>query len=495
METMPHWLAQRARLTPDRIAIETENQVMTFFELDQAVRGMAEALYKRGIRESATVALLQSNSIQMVMSYHALSYLGATVVPLNIRLSSQEHSWQLNDCAADALLFDAHHRHRASEILQGNTVITAIAIDETNEAPPGGGYPLKEEIVLREPHTIIYTSGTTGHPKGVVLTYENHWWSAIGSALNLGLQSNDKWLAVVPLFHVSGLSILMKSVIYGMTVYLMDRFDAAKVNEIIFQRGITHLSVVTTMLTHLIQNMGRGRYPETLRCFLLGGGPVPLSLLETCKDKQVPVYQSYGLSETASQIATLAPEYMAVKTGSAGKPLFPAEIKIVDETGAEVPAGKEGEIVVKGPNVTSGYYGKPHATKQAIQNGWLYTGDIGYLDNEGFLYVLDRRKDMFVSGGENVYPAEIEAVLVRHESIEEAGVIGFPDAEWGKVPIAFVKIREGAKLVEADIQMLCRDFLAGYKVPKRIVPVADLPRNASGKLLRRKLSEKLSKDV
>jgi O-succinylbenzoic acid--CoA ligase len=214
-------------------------------------------------------------------------------------------------------------------------------------------------------------------------------------------------------------------------------------------------------------------------------------MLEKCRDKGIPVFQTYGLSETASQIVTLSPEYMFEKLGSAGKPLFPAQIRIIDQEGRELTAMEEGEIIVKGPNITPGYWHRPSETNSVLANGWLKTGDIGYLDHDGFLYVLDRRKDMFISGGENVYPAEVEAALLAHPDIAEAGVIGVHDDEWGKVPAAFIRVRPSSDITESDVQMFLRDHLAGYKIPKYVYFVDELPRNASGKLLRRLLIERL----
>jgi len=323
------------------------------------------------------------------------------------------------------------------------------------------------------------------------LTYGNHWWSAVGSALNLGLNMNDKWLLCLPMFHVSGLSILMKNVIYGMPIYLQSKFNASEVNQVIRERGVTMMSAVSAMVTKLLDDLKEKAYPGHFRCLLLGGGPAPLPMLEKCRDKGIPVFQTYGLSETASQIVTLSPEYMFEKLGSAGKPLFPAQIRIIDQEGHELTAMEEGEIIVKGPNITPGYWHRPSETNSVLANGWLKTGDIGYLDHDGFLYVLDRRKDMFISGGENVYPAEVEAALLAHPDIAEAGVIGVHDDEWGKVPAAFIRVRPSSDITESDVQMFLRDHLAGYKIPKYVYFVDELPRNASGKLLRRLLIERL----
>lgn len=334
--------------------------------------------------------------------------------------------------------------------------------------------------------TIIYTSGTTGKPKGVILTYGNHWASAVGSSLNLGLRDDDCWLACMPMFHVGGLSLLMKNIMYGMRILLVPKYDADFIHKALQTRGVTIISVVSKMLTDLLERLGEGTYPSSFRCMLLGGGPAPKPLLETCVDKGIPVYQTYGMTETSSQICTLSADYMLTKVGSAGKPLFQCQLRI-EKDGVVVPPFAEGEIVVKGPNVTGGYFNREDATRETIQNGWLHTGDLGYLDEEGFLYVLDRRSDLIISGGENIYPAQIEEVLLSHPMVAEAGVVGMTDDKWGQVPAAFV-VKSG-EITEEEILHFCEEKLAKYKVPKKACFLEELPRNASKKLLRRELRQ------
>jgi len=302
--------------------------------------------------------------------------------------------------------------------------------------------------------------------------------------LNLGLSDKDKWLVTLPLFHISGLSILLRSVIYGIPLVLHDRFVPKQANEFIMNEGVTIMSVVSNMLTRMLEDLGEQRYPSAFRCMLLGGGPAPLPLLQACVERDIPVMQTYGMTETCSQFATLAPQYMLSKLGSAGKPLFQSELRIVDSNGDQLPAGEAGEIIVRGPNVSSGYYNREN---DSFTEGWLYTGDIGYVDEEGFLYVLDRRKDLIISGGENVYPAEIEAVLLSHPHVIEAGVTAIVDEKWGQRPIAFVVLSSEGAFHEEQLLYYCSEQLARYKLPAAIYSVKELPRNAAGKLLRREL--------
>nr|MBO2487322.1 2-succinylbenzoate-CoA ligase [Bacillota bacterium] len=257
----------------------------------------------------------------------------------------------------------------------------------------------------------------------------------------------------------------------------------------IAREGPTLVSVVSVMLARMLEARTEP-YPPTFRVALLGGGPVPQVLVERAQGLGLPVAPSYGLTEAASQVATLPPHEAAARPGSSGRPLFGVELRIVQD-GQDQPPGEPGEILVRGPNVMAGYHGQPEATARALAGGWLHTGDVGYLDEQGYLYVLDRRDDLIISGGENIYPAEVEGVLLEHPAVAEAGVVGVPDPVWGQAVVAAVRLRPGAAFDEAALRQFCRERLAGYKVPARIVAVEALPRTPSGKLMRRRLAELL----
>ncbi|HEV2473361.1 MAG TPA: AMP-binding protein, partial [Chthonomonadales bacterium] len=294
-------------------------------------------------------------------------------------------------------------------------------------------------------------------------------------------------LACLPLFHIGGLAILMRSVVYGISVIVQEKFDALAVNRAIDEDGVTIISVVAVMLQRMLDARGPGRfYPAALRCVLLGGGPAPRALLEDCAGRGVPVVQTYGMTEACSQAVTLAPADALRKPGSAGRPLLTVQLRIMRD-GRQAQEGEPGEIELRGATITPSYADRPDATTQAFHDGWFATGDIGYLDEEGYLYVLDRRADLIISGGENVYPAEVEAVLASHPDVIEAGVCGQPDPQWGHVPVAFVHLRAGSSISAEELMAYAAIRLARYKLPRTIYFTGQLPRNASGKLLRREL--------
>ena len=497
--SLPDWLAYRAATTPRREALVAGEGRWSYAQLDADVTRLARRIGALGVREGDRVASLLHNGPAPALLVHAALRLGVVLVPLNIRLSEEEVAWQVGDCDARLLLVEEGTVALAERVRREQPGVKMVSVDEGGAALLGG-MPLGgvgvAEVPLRLTHdqatvlAIIYTSGTTGRPKGAMLTVGNFWWSAMGSALNLGTQPDDRWLACMPLFHVGGLSILLRAAIYGITAVVHERFDAEAVNRAIEEERVTIVSVVAVMLQRMLEAQAGQTYPATLRCVLAGGGPVALPLLERCVTAGVPVVQTYGLTETCSQVATLAPDDALRRPGSAGKALYPNEVRVLGANGALAAAGESGEIVARGPVVMAGYAGQPEATARTLADGWLHTGDVGHLDADGFLYVLDRRDDLIVTGGENVYPHEVESALVGHPAVAEAGVIGVPDEQWGQRVVAFVRLGDDAASNEAEewsevLRTHCRSRLGGYKVPREIRIIREaLPRTASGKLRR-----------
>lgn len=500
----PDWLASRAASSPDRDALAVGNEVWSFEALDREATTCARRLAALGVSDGDRVASLLENGFMAALLPHAMLRLGATLVPLNVRLSPSEISWQLADVRPRLLVSDSLGLEKIDSgrgELPRITIATVGSIDAHNGRATTLESVEEAETTLRFAHpsdsvlAILYTSGTTGNPKGAMLTAGNFWWSAIGSALNLGIHPDDRWLACMPLFHVGGLSILLRAAIYGTSVVVHESFDANAINAAIDSQGITIVSVVPVMLQRMLDARDDAPYPPSLRCILVGGGPVPHVLLERCISAGVPVVQTYGLTEACSQVATLSVEDSPHRIGSAGKVLYPNEIRIHADGGGIVTPEVEGEILVRGPVVMAGYANLPDETARAIVDGWLHTGDMGRMDERGYLYVLDRRDDLIISGGENVYPAEVEAVLASHPSVAEVCVTGAADSEWGQRVIAVVRLTttlDNSDLAASVLIEHCRTRLASYKVPREFRFVTDsLPRTASGKLRRAEVRKSL----
>ena len=335
--------------------------------------------------------------------------------------------------------------------------------------------------------SIVFTSGSTGTPKGVQLSFANHFWSATASAFRLGVGTEDRWLSCLPLFHVSGLAVVFRSCLYGTAIVLHRRFELEEFQRSLRQDRVSQTSLVPTMLHRLLHGSSATEWPQSLRTVLIGGAAATPELLQTALEAGVPVTPSYGLTETATQAATALPADVRRKPGSVGRPLLFMELCIADTDGCPVAPGEIGEILVRGPQVTTAYYHNPAATAAALREGWLHTGDMGRLDADGDLYVLQRRTDLIVSGGENIYPVEVEAVLREHPAVADVCVVGVPDAEWGQRCAAAVQLHAGETVTSDALLAFSRSRLAGYKQPpaKHIRFVDALPETASGKIARR----------
>ena len=435
------WLAQRAQSGPDRCALVADGAGVTYAELEAETTWVARRLAAHGVRRGSIAALTMHPRREQVVLAHALMKVGATLLPLSPRLTDAERATII---AAEEPIVD----------LDDAGLLTQTEAD----------MPLLGEHDMDEVCARVLTSGSSGAPKPIGLTYGNFLWSAVGSAFNIGVDPDDRWLCCVPLSHVAGLSIIMRSAIYGTTAVLHDGFDVDRVAAELADGGITVLSLVTTMLTRLLEADVDLSGP---RAILVGGGPVPEEPLEEALGRGATVVQTYGLTETCSQVTTLAPADARRKLGSAGRPLLTSHVRI-----------RDGEILIQGPTVAPGH---------ADESGWLRTGDLGRIDEEGFLYVRDRIDDLIVSGGENVVPAEVEEVLLRHPAVVDAAVVGREDPEWQQAVTAVVVLGNGAEVTPDELRRHCAGALAGFKVPKRVELAAALPRTPSGKLMRRAL--------
>lgn len=436
------WLAQRSQSCPDRTALIADGDEVTYAQLEAEATWVARRLAAHGVRRGSTAALTMHGRREQVVLAHALMKVGATLLPLNPRLTSVERA---EIVAAEEPIVD----------LDDPGLLTQTEAD----------MPLLGEHDMDDVCARVLTSGSTGTPRPVGLTYGNFLWNAVGSGFNLGVDPTDRWLCCVPLSHIAGLGIVMRSVIYGTAAVIHDGFDVDRVAASLREDGITVVSLVTTMLTRLLD---AGADLSGPRAILVGGGPVPQEVLEQALAKGATVVQTYGLTETCSQVTTLAPADSRRKVGSAGRPLLTTHLRIAPD----------GEILIQGPTVAPG---------RADEGGWLHTGDLGEIDDEGFLYVRDRIDDLIVSGGENVVPAEVEEVLLRHPEVADAAVVGREDPEWQQAVTAVVVLESGSSVSPDELRRFCAESLAGFKVPKRVELVAALPRTPSGKLMRRAL--------
>lgn len=481
---MENWLTKRVLLSPHQTALVFENKNLTFKELQQVVFETAAKLQTLGIDETMKVAVLGKNNTALYFLILALQQVGATIVFLNTRLTSNELSYQLADAKSSFTLYDSTYSAKIQNLVKGYQK-QAYSFEQIEQVATTDFQPI-ETFELDQVTTIMYTSGTTGRPKGVQQTFNNHWWSAVGSALNLGLSDKDSWLCAVPLFHISGFSIMMRSLIYGMPVYLMEHFEAPTINHYLKNGECTIISVVSVMLKRLVADLEEAHYHPDFRCMLLGGGPIDSQTLETCVKKEIPVIQSYGMTETASQVVALNSQVATAKIGSSGLPLFPVELKINKEDAEICAPYEKGEIYLKAPNITIGYLNQP----EFPLDSWFKTGDIGYLDDEGYLFVVDRLKDLIISGGENIYPSEIEHCLLEHPAIKEVVVVGEEDQIWDQIPVAYLVFEKDQLVDFTKIQEFCQEKLASYKLPKKYYELSELPRNAAGKIMRHQLIKK-----
>ncbi|WP_304459378.1 o-succinylbenzoate--CoA ligase [Alicyclobacillus sendaiensis] len=488
---LPDWLGSHK--DSKHTAIECEDiewSYSTLFEKATSLAGFLKTRY--GLNPGDRVSLISKDGIVSTLMIHALIQLEVVLVPINTRLSPSEMIWQIRNTGTKLLVYDSDQEEKVREIQALMTDSDRFNSWLFCSEYEGFSRIQRKNIELNAVQSIIHTSGTTGVPKGAQITFGNHWWSATGVAFRLGIHKEDRWLVPVPLFHVAGQNVIIRSVIYGTTAIIQSSFDPERVNRMIDEKHITIVSVVPTMLKRMLDHRGNKPYPKELRCVLLGGGPASKALLEQAEALRLPVCLSYGLTESNSQIATLEPQDRLRKFGSVGNPMATTEIRIVSNN-EDVPPGTVGEIVLRGPSIISGYFNNDEANKKSFRDGWFYTGDLGYLDEDGYLYVKDRRSDLIISGGENIYPAEVEAVIMEYEGVAEVGVVGMPDDEYGQVPVAVIVMNPGFSLHKDDFLEFCRKRLAKYKIPQKIYLAESLPHNASGKLVRRQLPKMIEK--
>ncbi|WP_169984453.1 long-chain fatty acid--CoA ligase [Microbispora sp. H10836] len=488
------WPARRARMTPDRPAFVVGDRSVTYAEVHERTTRLASRLRAAGVRAGDRVAYLGRNHLAFVETMFASHLLGAIFVPLNFRLAAPEIGYMLDHSGAEVLIYAPE----CAEVVRA-LPDTAAALREVValDAPGPGerhyeswlaeGDPTPIDIPVRMDDTalILYTSGTTGRPKGAMLTHGNLVWNCYNLLLGVDVTSDETTLISAPLFHVAALNqTLLPTFLKGGSSVIMPSWGVDECYDLIEKHGVTWMFGVTTMFAAFARSpRWAGADLSSLRHLMAGGAAIPAALIRTYQERGLVFCQGYGLTETAPGATFLEASQSVRKVGSAGVPVFFANVRVVQPDGTDTAPGQPGEVLIQGPNVTPGYWRDPEATAAAFsEGGWFRSGDIGVLDEEGHLYVVDRVKDMYISGGENVYPAEVEAAIFEHPAIAEVAVLGVPDAKWGEAGRAFVVLRPGASVTAGELRDFLRSRLAAYKIPTYFDITDDLPKTGSGKI-------------
>jgi len=489
------WTTKRRLKNPDTPAIVVDDgETLTYGAFADAVDRTAAVLRGRGVGAGDAVAYLGENSPAFLQVLFGCARLGAVFVPVNTRLAAPEIQHVLTDSGARVLIHDPEFAERILPGIEaasiGDVILTGQGISHhpglaalTAEAD-GAGVGVVD-ISLDDPAAIIYTSGTTGRAKGAILTHGNLTWVAMNSIVDYDIVSTDVALMISPLFHVASLGMgALPVILKGATLVLEKGFEAGRALELIERHRITMLSGVPTTYQLMADHPAWASTDlSSLQKLTCGGSAVPTRILNAYEERGLAFSQGYGMTETSPGATSLAPAMTRAKQGSVGLAHFFTEVRVTDESGAVVPPGIVGEIEISGPNVFAGYHGLPEATASAFRDdGWFRSGDLGYLDDDGYLFISDRLKDMIISGGENIYPAEVENLINDIRGISGVAVIGVPDERWGEVPWAVVTVKDGAEVTTESVRTQLDGVLARYKLPKNVVVVEDLPRTASGKV-------------
>lgn len=487
------WMAKRRLKTPDGAALVFDGEVITYRELADAADRVSALLWHRGIRKGDAVAYLGENSPQFIQVMFGAMQLGAAFLPVNTRLAPPEIAHVLLDSNTRALIHDPEFTQRVAAAVEEGGIAHRIETGEGTAEHPGLAPLLRAtraghadaEVELDDPAAIIYTSGTTGRAKGAVLTHGNLTWVALNCIVDYDVVSTDIALMISPLFHVASLGMgALPVILKGATMVLEKGFEPGRALSQIERHGVTMLSGVPTTYQLMADHPDwAGTDLSSLRTLTCGGSAVPTRILNAYEERGLSFTQGYGMTETSPGATSLSPAMTRAKQGSVGLPHFFTDVRIADDDGAMVPRGTVGEIEISGPNVFAGYHANPDATAAAFTaDGWFRSGDLGYLDPDGYLYIADRLKDMIISGGENIYPAEVENLISDLDGVTGVAVFGVPDDRWGEVPWAAVTVREGASVDTEAVRAHLEGRLARYKLPKRVVVVDELPRTASGKV-------------
>jgi len=497
-------LEHHARRTPSKPLAVFGDDVVNYQEMVEWAAALAGGLQARGVASGDVVALLSYNSIEFLATIFAANHAGAIAMPINWRLAAAELRYILEHSEARVLVCDdtlLDLANAATNEMAGDLVRVAVSTDSSAgwerfaDLADESARPARAQVEGDDVHRLMYTSGTTGRPKGVMITHANLAWKNYAHITEFGFTSSDLGLACGPLYHVGALDLTTTSLIAaGATIIIHRAFEASDVVDEIERSRVSTVWLAPAMVNAIMALPDiEQRDLSSVRVVINGGEKMPIPLIERLQRTFTSAWfaDAYGLTETVSGDTFLDRDSLVTKLGSVGRPCLYLEVDIWDEHGASVPAGERGEVVLRGPKVFKGYWRDPDATRAAFAGGWFHTGDIGVQDDDGYLYIVDRLKDMIVSGGENIASSEVERVLYEHESVVEAAVVGRPDDRWGEVPVAYVVVSSAAAATPEELVEHCRQQLARFKVPKEVLLIDALPRNPSGKVLKRELRDQV----
>jgi fatty-acyl-CoA synthase len=484
---LPELVGRNARRTPDAVALVFEGATRTFAELDERAARLAAALCARGVGQGDHVAILMRNRLELVEAFLAIQRLGACAVPVNFRLAPDELVYVLRHSRAAGVLAD-------QEVPAVPGLRFVLPVGDAYEAALAEAAPAPPDVLVDDEDLafLMYTSGTTGRPKGAMLTHQNLVVNTTNWIHEVGAQADDVWLSGLPLFHIGGLNGVLPFLALGAPCVITTStgFDPGEAIRLLAEHRVTMCFFVPTQWQDICARPEvRDLDTSRLRVALWGASSAPRATLErlVATFPNVEVVNAFGQTEMSSNTTFLKGEDAVRHMGSIGRPAINVEVRVVGADGRDVPRGEVGEIVYRGPTVMRGYFDDPEATAAAFAGGWFHSGDLVREDEDGFLHVVDRAKDMIISGGENVYPAEVERVLAEHPAVAEAAVVGVAHPRWVETPVAVVVLADGAAATEAELVEHCRARLAGYKKPSAVLFAAALPRNAAGKVLKREL--------
>ncbi|GGA72263.1 fatty-acyl-CoA synthase [Pseudoclavibacter endophyticus] len=487
------WVHRRRVKSRGDVAVVFEGREITYDQLSVRIDRLANALADRGVVKGSRVAYLGNNHPAFLETFFACGVLGAVFVPLNTRLAPPEIEYAIEDAVVDTFVTDVRMRDLARagawqsrirvRLLVGGDAYEGV--ESYDEAIAAASEEHRDEFVsLDDPAMILYTSGTTGRPKGAVLTHGNFTWNSFNALVDYDITSDSVTLLIAPLFHVASLGMgAVPAMLKGARVILRDKFEPGAVLRDIEELGVTALSGVPTTFQMLAEHPDWGTADlSSLRMLTCGGSSVPLRVLDAFEDRGLSFTSGYGMTETSPGATSLNPRSARTHHGSSGLAMFFTDVRVVDDAGKPVPAGTVGEIVIKGPNVIKEYWRRPEATAESRFGEWHRSGDLGFLDEDGYLYVSGRAKDMIISGGENIYPAEVEQIIMEIPDVDAVALIGKPDDKWGEVPLAVLVTKSGEPLPDGRVQAHLINRVAKYKVPRETVYIDEMPRNAAGKI-------------